>query len=587
VDNYFTDNEDLQFYLNDPRLEYIFELREKGYTENHEYPFAPENFEDALDNCLRVLSLVGQLSAEILAPAATDIDRHGCTLENNKVSYAPGTKDTLKRFAQAELFGFTLPRKYGGLNFPLTIYMMAVEIVSRAEASFMNLYGLQEIAETIYEFASSELKAQYLPKMASGRFSGAMVLTEPEAGSDLQAIKLRATYDEKEECWRLNGVKHFISNGCGDILLVFARSEENTHGGRGLSLFLYEKDENLVVRRLEDKLGIHGSPTCELEFKNCRAHLIGKRKRGLTQYFVPLMNGARIGVGAQSIGIAQEAFTLALNYANQRKQFGKSIIEFPPVLEMLTDMRVRIEAARSLLYESSIIVDLQHAYARYGANDKETAVKIKELSRLAGLLTPMAKYYASEMCNKVTYDAIQIFGGAGYTKDYDVERLYRDARITTIYEGTSQLQIIAAIGGLTSGLFFKLLSEKLSIRFPEKFRPMIKKIKMCENSLKKAVYYVKDHDNHIYMEYHARGLVDMAVEILMAVLLLKNSRESDRKFNLAEKFVNDTFHRVQMLAGRIIFSDENIVDRHRHLLEETFTSTRIDASAVKALSDII
>jgi alkylation response protein AidB-like acyl-CoA dehydrogenase len=567
VENYFTDNEDIQFYLNDPRLKDIFKLREKGYTENHAYPFAPENFEDALDNCHRVLSLVGQLSAEILAPAATDVDRHGCTLKNNVVSYAPGTQEALKRFAQADLFGFTLPRKYGGLNFPFTVYVMAVEIVSRADASFMNLYGLQEIAETINQFASPELKEQYLPKMASGQFSGAMVLTEPEAGSDLQAIRLRATYDEKKGCWLLNGVKHFISNGCGDILLVFARSEENIPGGRGLSLFLYEKDENLVVRRLEDKLGIHGSPTCELQFKNCRAHLIGKRKRGLTSYFVPLMNGARIGIGAQSIGIAQEAYQYALKYAKQRIQFGKSIIEFPPVLEMLTNMRVQIEAARSLLYESSIIADMQHAYTLYGANDKETTVKIKELTRLAGLLTPMVKYYASEMCNKVTYDAIQIFGGPGYMRDHEVERLYRDARITTIYEGTSQLQIIAAMGGITSGLFFKLLSKKMSIRFPESFNPLIEKIKECEKSLKKAAIIVKSHNDHIYTEYHARGLVDMAVEILMAVLLLENSRKSDSKFKLAEKFVTDTFHRVQMLTGKIIYSDENIVDKYRYLLD--------------------
>ncbi len=567
MENYFTDNEDIQFYLNDPRLKDIFKLREKGYTENHAYPFAPENFEDALDNCHRVLSLVGQLSAEILAPAATDVDRHGCTLKNNVVSYAPGTQEALKRFAQADLFGFTLPRKYGGLNFPFTVYVMAVEIVSRADASFMNLYGLQEIAETINQFASPELKEQYLPKMASGQFSGAMVLTEPEAGSDLQAIRLRATYDEKKGCWLLNGVKHFISNGCGDILLVFARSEENIPGGRGLSLFLYEKDENLVVRRLEDKLGIHGSPTCELQFKNCRAHLIGKRKRGLTSYFVPLMNGARIGIGAQSIGIAQEAYQYALKYAKQRIQFGKSIIEFPPVLEMLTNMRVQIEAARSLLYESSIIADMQHAYTLYGANDKETTVKIKELTRLAGLLTPMVKYYASEMCNKVTYDAIQIFGGPGYMRDHEVERLYRDARITTIYEGTSQLQIIAAIGGITSGLFFKLLSKKMSIRFPESFNPLIEKIKECEKSLKKAAIIVKSHNDHIYTEYHARGLVDMAVEILMAVLLLENSRKSDSKFKLAEKFVTDTFHRVQMLTGKIIYSDENIVDKYRYLLD--------------------
>ncbi len=567
MENYFTDNADIQFYLDDDRLKDIFELREKGYTENHTYPFAPENFEDALDNCQQVLSLVGQLSSEILAPAATETDRCGCTLENNIVRYAPGTREALKRFAQADLFGFTLPRKYGGLNFPLTIYMMAVEMVSRADASFMNLYGLQEIAETINEFASPEIKEQYLPKMASGQYSGAMVLTEPEAGSDLQAIRLRATYDESEGCWFLNGVKHFISNGCGDILLVFARSEENIPGGRGLSLFLYEKDENLVVRRLEDKLGIRGSPTCELQFKNCRALLIGERKRGLTSYFVPLMNGARIGVGAQSIGIAQGAYHYALRYAKQREQFGKSIIEFPPILEMLTDMRVRIEAARSLLHESSIIVDLHYAYKHYGTNDKETAARIKELTRLAGLLTPMAKYYASEMCNKVTYDAIQIFGGAGYMRDFEVERLYRDARITTIYEGTSQLQIIAAVGGITSGLFFTLLNRKMSIPFPESFTPHIEKINACETILKKAVDHVKARNDHVYMEYHAKGLVDMAVEILIAALLLENSRKSDLKFNLAKRFVTDMVHRVQMLSGKILFSDENIVDEDRRLLE--------------------
>jgi alkylation response protein AidB-like acyl-CoA dehydrogenase len=451
----------------------------------------------------------------------------------------------------------------------------------------MTLFGLQEIAETINQFASPELKEKYLPQMASGKFSGAMVLTEPEAGSDLQAIRLRATYDEIKDCWFLNGVKHFISNGCGDIHLVFARSEENISGGRGLSLFLYERDENLVVRRLEDKLGIRGSPTCELQFKNCKAHLIGQRKRGLSRYFVPLMNGARIGITAQSIGIAQQAYQYALKYSKQRKQFGKSIIEFPPVLEMLTNMRVQIEAARSLLNESSIIVDMQYAYTLYGANDKETSSKINEFSRMASLLTPMAKYYASEMCNKVTYNAIQIFGGVGYMRDHEVERLYRDARITTIYEGTSQLQIIAAIGGITSGLFFTLLSKKMGIHFSDSFKPLIEKIKACETSLKKAVNYVKNRNDHIYMEYHARGLVDMAVEILMAVLLLENSRKSDRKFNIAEKFVSDTFHRVQMLTGKIIYSNDNIIDKHRRLLEANHTTTLSDTTSKKALSEKI
>ncbi len=565
--NYFTDNEDIQFYLNDKRLKEILALREKGYTENDAYPFAPENFEDAMDNNHLVLLLVGGLAAELLAPAATAIDREGCTLKNNSVSYAKGTQEVLRRFEQAELFGFTLPRKYGGLNFPFTVYMMAVEIVSRADAGFMNLYGLQEIAETIHQYASPELKEKYLPKMASGKYSGAMVLTEPEAGSDLQAIQLRATYSDKEKCWLLNGVKHFISNGCGDVLLVLARSEENAPGGRGLSLFLYEKDENLLVRRIEDKLGIHGSPTCELQFRNCRAHLIGERKRGLTRYVMPLMNGARLGVAAQSVGIAQAAYLQALEYAKQRVQFGKSIIEFPAVLEMLANMRIQIEASRCLLYEASLIVDTAHAYSLYGSKDKDTALKVKEFNRLAGLLTPMIKYYASEMCNRVTYDAIQIFGGAGYMRDYEVERLYRDARITTIYEGTSQLQVIASIGGITSGLFFKFLENKMGKSFPESLHPLVSKIEACEKLLKKAVICVKARNDHFFTEYHSRGLVDMAVEILMAVLLLEKSTNNGQKVDIPTRFVTETHLRTQMLSERILSSDIVSIEEYRKILD--------------------
>lgn len=564
--NYFTDNNDIQYYLNDIRLSRIIKLREKEYTENKDYPFAPENFEDALDNCHRVLSLVGEIAAETLAPAACDVDREGCKLENNEVSYAQGTQEALKQLAQADLLGFTLPRKYGGLNFPLTVYTMAVEIVSRADASFLTLFGLQEIAETISEFASPELKNKYLPKLTSGKYTGAMVLTEPEAGSDLQAISLRATYNEKEGCWFLNGVKHFISNGCGDVLLVLARSEENAPGGRGLSLFLYEKDENLLVRRVEDKLGIRGSPTCELQFRNCRATLIGQRKRGLSRYVMPLMNGARLAVGAQSVGIAQEAYNQALQYAKQRKQFGKAIIEFPPILEMLTAMRVQIEAARSLLYEASILVDMHHVLNHREIKDKETSNELKEVKRFADLLTPMIKYYASEMCNRITYDAIQILGGAGYMRDFMVERLYRDARITTIYEGTSQLQVIGAMGGITSGLFFKMIENKMRKSYPESFNPLIKKIRECEKLLKQALIYVKAHNDKAYTEYHARGLVDMAVETLMAVLLLENARKSNRKFNLAKRFVTDTFQRVQMLAEKVTSRNENPVDECKRLL---------------------
>jgi alkylation response protein AidB-like acyl-CoA dehydrogenase len=566
VANFFTDNEDIQFYLNDPRLKRIVELREKGYTENETYPFAPENFEDAQDNFRRILALVGEISAETLAPAASDIDVDGCTLENNEVTYAPGAQEALKRFAQADLLGFTLPRKYGGLNFPMTIYMMAIEIVSRADASFMTLFGLQEISETILEFASPELKDEYLPKLSSGEYTGAMVLTEPEAGSDLQAVGLKASYDEKEQCWFLNGVKHFITNGCGEVLLVLARSEESVAGGRGLSLFLCEKGESVVVRRLEHKLGIRGSPTCELQFKNCRAHLVGERKRGLTRYVMQLMNGARLAIGAQSVGIAQAAYIQALEYARQRKQFDKPIIEFPAVFDMLSNMRVQIEAARSLLYEASILVDLQQGLERHGPEDKETAKEAKELKRFANLLTPMVKYYASEMCNRVAYDAVQVLGGAGYMQDYEVERIYRDARITTIYEGTSQLQIIGAVGGVTSGLFFKLLEDKKKDSYPKSFKPLIGQIEACESALQEAVSFVKEQNDHVFTDYHARGLVDMAVETLMSLLLLENGKTSERIFSIAKRFIADTHLRVKMLAQKVSAHNAQSIDEARRML---------------------
>lgn len=565
--NFFTDNEDIQFYLNDVRLRRIIELREKWYTESQDYPYAPENYEDALDNCHRVLSLVGEIAAETLAPAASDVDREGCILQNNEVSYARASQEALKRFAKAELFGFTLPRRYGGLNLPITVYMMAIEIVSRADASFMTLFGLQEIAETVNQFASPELKDKYLPKLASAEYTGAMVLTEPEAGSDLQAIRVTAVYDEMEDCWFLNGVKHFITNGCGDVLLVLARSENNLPGGRGLSLFLCEKDENILIRRIEDKLGIRGSPTCELQFKNCRAHLIGERKKGLTRYVMSLMNGARLGVAAQSIGIAQAAYNQALQYAKQRKQFGRSIIEFPPILDMLTTMKVHIEAARCLLYEASILADLQYALNHFGTKNKETADELRDITRFANLLTPMIKYYASEMCNRVTYDAVQIFGGAGYMRDFEVERLYRDARITTIYEGTSQLQIIGATAGITSGFYFKILEKKMRNNYPRFFDLLIIKIRECQKLFWNAVMRVKAQNDNVIVELHARSLVDMAVEILMSVLLLENARQSEAKFNLANKFVSDTYYRVQMLAEKVTGNDGNPVEEYRCILE--------------------
>ena len=456
--NYFLDNEDLQFLFNFFDLEEIATLQETA-TPNGEADYVPLDAKDAVDNYRRVLELVGEVAADYIAPHAEQIDREGNRLrEDGTVELHPLVRENLKRMAQADLMGFTLPRKYGGLNCPNLIYMMATEIVSRADASFMNFFGLQGIADTIYAFASEEIKDAVLPRFARGEVTGAMVLTEPDAGSDLQAVRLRAWQDEQGN-WYLNGVKRFITNGCGEILLVLARSEPDISDGRGLSLFITERNPRIRVRHLEEKLGIHGSPTCELVFEDCPAKLVGERQRGLITYVMALMNGARVSVAAQALGIAEAAYRLARNFAHTRQQFGGPIEKLPPVAQMVVDMRVAIEAARALVYYTSRVCDLEVNNQRILEGKPDLSQEEKQnrrqlartLRRLNAMLTPMSKYYASEMACAVASTAIQVLGGSGYMKDYAAERYFRDARITTIYEGTSQLQIVAAVRAVVSG----------------------------------------------------------------------------------------------------------------------------------------
>jgi alkylation response protein AidB-like acyl-CoA dehydrogenase len=534
--NFYTDNDDIRFLFRHMDLGELAQMVEEGFKFASEFDYAPADSAEAVRNYDIVLDSLGQLSAEFIAPRAEDIDRQGNILnEDGSVTYAKGIAESLEKLAKAEVMGFTLPYRFGGLNFPNLIYSMAIEMVSRADASLMNIFGLQGIAETINAFASEEIKQQYLPEFAAGKVTGAMVLTEPDAGSDLQAVKVSghdmqaeqpaAVYQDAQGNWFVRGVKRFITNGCGEVLLVLARSEPDIADGRGLSLYLVDRGPWVKVRRLEDKLGIHGSPTCELFFNDAPAKLIGERQRGLITYVMSLMNGARIGIAAQSVGIAEAAYRVARDYAASRKQFGAKIEKLPAVRDMLIDMKTAIEAGRALLYETSRVVDMELGYVRQlEANppeDKDQAKQLKNDSRkykrYAAMLTPMSKYYCSEMCNSVAYDSIQVLGGSGYMRDYACERYARDARITTIYEGTSQLQVVAAVRGVCSGTAEKFLAELAEKNYEPQLKDLLEKLAAGTEQLKNAVAFVKENGNE-YMDLYGRALVDIAITLINGYL---------------------------------------------------------------------
>ncbi|MBQ5618007.1 MAG: acyl-CoA dehydrogenase family protein, partial [Alistipes sp.] len=451
--NFFLDNKDLKYHLSHPLMRKIVELKERGFAEKDLYDYAPQNFEDAMDSYQRVMEIIGQVCADVIAPNAEGVDKEGPRVENDRVIYASGTAENMKAVNAAGLSGLTLPRRFKGLNFPLLCFVMANEMVARADASFENIWGLQDCAETLNEFASEEQKMKYLTWVSEGA-TCAMDLTEPDAGSDLGAVMLKATWSEERQTWLLNGVKRFITNGDGDVSLVLARTEEGTTDARGLSMLVYDKrNGGMKVRRIENKLGIKGSPTCELVFTDAPAELVGDRRMGLIKYVMSLMNAARLGIGAQSVGLCEAAYREALKYAHERQQFGKDIIKFPAVAEMLTNMRTRLRGARALLYETSRFVEIYKQYTHISHErslEAEERQEMKFYNRLADGFTPLVKLFASEYANSLAYDAIQIHGGSGFMKDYACERLYRDARILNIYEGTSQLQVVAAINGVTT-----------------------------------------------------------------------------------------------------------------------------------------
>ncbi len=538
--NYYSDNPALKFQLTHPLMEKIVRLRELDYADREKYDYAPVDFEDAIDSYDKVLEIVGEICGDIVAANADDVDKEGPKIVNNEVIYARGTQENLEALRRAGLIGMSLPRQYGGLNFSMIPYVMAAEIVSRADAGFANIWGLQDCAETIHEFASEEIKNEYLPRFPKGA-TAAMDLTEPDAGSDLQAVQLKATPDPDGKTWRLNGVKRFITNGDADISLVLARSEEGTTDARGLSLFLYDRTSKAVtIRRIENKLGIKGSPTCELVFNNAPALLVGDRKMGLIKYVMSLMNSARLGVGAQSVGIAEAAYREALKYAYEREQFGKAIINYPAVYEMITWMKVRIDAMRALLYETTRFVDVYKAYnlvAEHRKLDAEERNEQKNYQKLADMYTPLLKLTASEYCNQIAYDALQVHGGTGFMKDFPIERIYRDARITSIYEGTSQLQVVAAIRGVTTGVFLKAMRDYEARPVKPEMEYLKYFLMEMTTEYEEAVRRVEGYNNAELLDFHARRLVEMAANIIMGYLLLIDAQRNEDFAKSAEIFV--------------------------------------------------
>jgi 3-(methylthio)propanoyl-CoA dehydrogenase len=578
--NFFTDNSDIVFLFDHLNLGDVAALQEDNFVGTNSGPgaeYAPRDAADAVDNYRRVLEIVGDIAGNRIAPRAEQIDREGNTLnDDGTVTLHPLVRKNIDDLARADLMGFTLPRKYGGLYCPNVVYTMANEIVSRADTSLMNIFGLQGIAETIYAFANDEIRDEYLPQFARGEVTGAMALTEPDAGSDLQAVALRAYQDEDGQ-WRLNGVKRFITNGCGEVLLTLARSEPEIKDGRGLSLFVNERSPRLKVRHLEEKLGIHGSPTCELVFDDVPAKLVGERQLGLIRYVFSLMNGARVGIAAQSLGVGEAAFRVARRYAYTRKQFGTSIEKLPAVAELVSSMRIHLEAARTLTYATSRVCDLEFNNLRVMEEAEEAKVTLdaaeakrrkelaRTLKRLNGMLTPMAKYYASEMCVQVSSESIQVLGGSGYMKDYPVERYLRDSRITTIYEGTSQLQVVAAVRGVCSGAFEKYAEEFEKATYADAtLAGLARQLAEGRQQIAKAVAFTKQKGGN-YMDLYGRKLVDSAITVIIGHLFLGQAVKNEHKYAVAKRFIETNVPNLQRDVAMVLSGDTSAMDLYETL----------------------
>ena len=524
--NYYTDHPEIAFHLEHPLMKRLVELKEKNYANAASHEDAPVDYEDAIENYRRILDITGDVAANVIEPNSESVDLEGPHLENGRMIYASKTFENLDVTRKAGLYGVSMPRRYGGLNLPMVIFSMMSEVISASDAGFQNIWSLQSCIDTLYEFANEEQRQKYIPRVCAGE-TMSMDLTEPDAGSDLQRVMLKATFDEKENCWRLNGVKRFITNGDSDIHLVLARSEEGTKDGRGLSMFIYDKRNGGVdVRHIEHKLGIHGGPTCELTYKNAKAELCGDRKLGLIKYVMALMNGARLGIAAQSVGVEQEAYNEGLAYARVRAQFGEKIINFPAVYDMLSRMKAKLDAGRSLLYQTARYVDLYKSLEDIQRDRKlepEERNEMKLYSKLADAFTPLAKGMNSEYASQNAYDAISIHGGSGFIMEYKSQRLYRDARIFSIYEGTTQLQVVAAIRYVTNGTYLQVIKDMMQSEVSEEMKPLKARIAQLVDLYEKAVNYVKEQGSQDVHDFLARRLYDMTAEIIMSLLIMDDA----------------------------------------------------------------
>lgn len=530
--NYYTDHPEIEFHLNHPLMKRVVDLKERNYAEKDQFEDAPVNYEDAIENYKRLLDITGDVAANIIEPNSEDVDLEGPHLENGRMIYASKTFENLEATRKAGLWGLSMPRRYGGLNLPNAIFSMASEIIAAADAGFQNIWSLQSCIDTLYEFGSEEQRQKYIPRICAGE-TMSMDLTEPDAGSDLQRVMLKATQDE-DGTWRLNGVKRFITNGDSDIHLVLARSEEGTKDGRGLSMFIYDKrDGGVTVRHIEHKLGIHGSPTCELVYKNAKAELCGNTRLGLIKYVMALMNGARLGIAAQSVGVEQEAYNEGLAYAKERAQFGEKIINFPAVYDMLSRMKAKLDAGRSLLYCCARYVDIYKALEDIARDTKltpEERQEMKKYTRLADAFTPLAKGMNSEYANQNTYDAISIHGGSGFIMEYKCQRLFRDARIFSIYEGTTQLQVVAAIRYITNGTYLSIIKEMLESEVSDDLKALKERVAKLVDLYEAAINKVKEANDQAVHDFLARRLYNMTGDIVMSLLILDDATKAPEMF---------------------------------------------------------
>ncbi len=555
--NHYTEHPELRFELNHPLMQRIVELKERGFRDKDEFDTAPLDHADAMDNYDRVLDIVGEIAGTTIAENAEGVDLEGPHHEGDRVRYASGTQRNLDAMVSAGMNGMTMPRRYEGLNFPIMPYTMCAELVAASDAGFGNIWSLQDCIETLYEFGNEDQHARFIPRIAHGE-TMSMDLTEPDAGSDLQSVMLKASFDEENNCWRLNGVKRFITNGDADIHLVLARSEEGTTDGRGLSMFIYDKrDGGVNVRRIEHKLGIHGSPTCELVYKNAKAELCGSTRMGLIKYVMALMNGARLGIAAQSVGLSQAAYNEGLAYARDREQFGKAIIHFPAVYDMLATMKAKLDAGRALLYQTARCVDIYKALEDISRERKltpEERAEMKLYNKLADSLTPLAKGMNSEYCNQNAYDALQIHGGSGFMMDYPIQRIARDARITSIYEGTTQLQVVAAIRFVTNGSYLAQMREYEQQEVSASMRPLQECAKIIADRLEAAVERVKEMGNQEFQDLCARHLVEIAADGIMLHLLIYNASKAPELFE----------NSAQVYAR---FVDAEVAKHHQYIMD--------------------